>query len=54
MKVALKVDPLPGEISQLNNEISTYVTVTKEGISVLYVEGKFGSWEPKYIRLALA
>ncbi len=53
MKVALKVDPLPGEISQLNNEISTYVTVTKEGISVLYVEGKFGRWEPKYIRLAL-
>ena len=54
IKVALKVDPLPGEISQLNNEISTYVTVTKEGISVLYVEGKFGNWEPKYIRLALS
>ena len=53
VKVALKVDPLPGEISQINNEISTYVTVTKEGISVLYVEGQFGRWEPKYIRLAL-
>src|SRR5262249_9582496 len=54
MKVTLKVDALPGEISQLNNEISTFVTVTKEGISVLYVEGKFGNWEPKYIRMALS
>jgi uncharacterized membrane protein len=54
VKVALKVDPLPGEISQLNNEISTFVTVTKEGLSVLYVEGKFGSWEPKFIRNALS
>jgi uncharacterized membrane protein len=54
MKVTLKVDALPGEITQLNNEISTFVTVTKEGISVLYVEGKFGSWEPKYIRMALS
>ena len=54
VKVALKVDPLPGEISQLNNEISTFVTVTKEGISVLYVDGEFGNWEPKYIRLALS
>lgn len=39
-KVTLAIDPLPGEISQQNNEISTYVTATKEGVSVLWVEGK--------------
>jgi uncharacterized membrane protein len=53
LKVTLRIDPLPGEVSAANNEISTYVTVTKEGISVLYVEGKVRFWEPKYIRYAL-
>ena len=38
IKVTLKVDPKPKEISILNNEISTFVTVTKEGISVLLVD----------------
>src|SRR5262249_53156093 len=37
-----------------NNEIGTYVTVLKEGVSVLYVEGKFRAWEPKFIRYALS
>jgi uncharacterized membrane protein len=54
IKLTLKIDPVAGETSALNNEISTYVTVTKEGISVLYVEGKFRAWEPKFIRYALA
>src|SRR5262249_1382 len=53
-KVTLKIDPLPGETTLVNNEISTYVTVTKEGISVLYVEGKYRAWEPKFIRYALS
>ena len=53
VKVTLKIDPLPGEVTQANNEISTYLTVTKEGISVLYVEGKYRAWEPKFIRYAL-
>jgi uncharacterized membrane protein len=52
--VTLKVEPLPGEAIQLNNEISTHVTVTKEGLSVLYVEGKYRAWEPKFIRHALS
>lgn len=38
IKVTLKVDPLPGEVSIVNNEISTYLTVIKEGISVLLVD----------------
>jgi uncharacterized membrane protein len=54
IKVTLKIDPLPGEVTQANNEISTYLTVTKEGISVLYVEGKYRAWEPKFIRDALS
>lgn len=37
-KVTLKIDPLPYEVSDQNNEISTYVTATKDGISVLWVE----------------
>src|SRR5437588_3567754 len=53
IRVTLKIDPLPGELTQANNEISTYVTVTKEGISVLYVEGKYRFWEPKFIRYAI-
>src|SRR5581483_3637249 len=53
VRVTLKIEPLPGEMSQFNNEISTYLTVTKEGISVLYVEGKYRAWEPKFIRQAL-
>lgn len=39
-KVTLRIDPQPGEVSKLNNEISTYITATKEGISILWVEGK--------------
>lgn len=38
IKVTLKVDPLPGELATTNNEISTFVTVTKEGIKVLFVD----------------
>src|SRR5207302_574910 len=53
IKVTLKVDPVKGEMTLINNEISTFVTVTKEGISVLYVEGKYRAWEPKFIRYAL-
>jgi uncharacterized membrane protein len=54
VKVTVKVDPLRGEVTAANNEISTYVTVTKEGVSVLYVEGKYRAWEPKFIRYALS
>jgi uncharacterized membrane protein len=54
IKVTLKIDPVKGEMTPANNEISTFVTVTKEGISVLYVEGKYRAWEPKFIREALS
>ena len=38
IKVTLKVDAVDGESTPTNNEISTYVTVTKEGLSVLLVD----------------
>lgn len=38
VKVTLKVQVLPGEVTVANNEISTYLTVTKEGVSVLLVD----------------
>jgi uncharacterized membrane protein len=38
IKVTVKVDTKDGEMSRDNNEMSTYVTVTKEGISVLFVD----------------
>jgi uncharacterized membrane protein len=44
-KVTLRIEPLQGEVTNLNNEISTYVTVTKEGLSILWVEGKKRAYE---------
>lgn len=49
IKVTLRIQPLPGEVTPLNNEISTYVTVTNEGISVLWVEGKRRAYEPVFV-----
>ena len=38
-KVTLKVPSQPGELVTTNNELSTFVTVLKGGINVLYLEG---------------
>jgi uncharacterized membrane protein len=53
IKVTLRADPLPGEVTVANNEISTYVTVVKEGISVLLVD-KPRYYEPQGIVDALS
>jgi len=53
IKVTLKIDKQFGEVSEHNNEVTTYVTVAKEGLSVLYVEGKIRAYEPKFLRRAL-
>jgi uncharacterized membrane protein len=45
VKVTVRAEPLQGEVTTLNNEISTYVTVTKEGLSILWVEGKKRCYE---------
>jgi uncharacterized membrane protein len=51
IKVTVKVDPRPGEASIANNELTTYLTVTKEGISVLLVDRL--RLERTYLRRAL-
>ena len=38
-KVTLKPTTQPGEIVTTNNEMSTFVTVLKGGLNVLYIEG---------------
>lgn len=38
VKLQLKIDPLPGEVTAANNEIGTFLTVAKEGVSVLLVD----------------
>ncbi|HYT91733.1 MAG TPA: hypothetical protein VEL76_23670, partial [Gemmataceae bacterium] len=54
IKVTVKVLPVEGELSVENNEMSTYVTVTSEGVSVLWVEGKKRAYESVFaIRHAL-
>src|SRR5205085_10940716 len=40
MKVTVKVDEVAGEYNKLNNEMSSFVTVDKKGISVLWVESR--------------
>ncbi|HQR07600.1 MAG TPA: hypothetical protein PLN21_12300 [Gemmatales bacterium] len=51
-RLSLFVKPLPNEASEANNEISTYVTLNKDGLSVLYID-KDRAWEPKFLKRAL-
>ncbi len=51
-KVTLRTPALPGEMVTTNNEMSTFVTVRKGGLSVLYIEGAVRV-EQKFIRRSL-
>lgn len=51
-RFSLYVKPLPNEASEANNEVSTYVTINKDGLSVLYID-KDRAWEPKFLKRAL-
>jgi hypothetical protein len=46
-----KIEPLPGELSPLNNWSETYLTVNKEGVRVLIVDQL--RWEETLMRSAL-
>jgi uncharacterized membrane protein len=46
-------EPLPGQVSRLKSEMSTFLSVTKEGISVLLID-KQRAWEPQLLCDALA
>lgn len=52
-KLTLKVKELKGELVTTNNESSTFVTVLKGGINVLYVQGPSSPWEKKFLARAL-
>lgn len=38
-KLTIRAEPQPGELVMSNNELSTFITVKKGGLSVLYLEG---------------
>ena len=52
-RLTLKVTPMKGEVLTTNNETSTFVTVLKGGINVLYVQGPSSPWEKKFLARAL-
>ncbi|MCS7014793.1 MAG: hypothetical protein NZM42_01575 [Gemmatales bacterium] len=51
IRVTLRADPQPNERDLSNNEKVTTVTVTKEGLSVLYLD-RLRAWEPREIARA--
>lgn len=51
-KVTLKATQQPGELVTTNNELSTFVTVRKGGLNVLYLEGAIRP-EQKFVRRTL-
>ncbi|HMP59325.1 MAG TPA: hypothetical protein PKD86_08220 [Gemmatales bacterium] len=50
-RLTLKVKPMPGEMTDTNNEVTTYISLSKEGLSVLFFDKL--RLEPKYVRNAL-
>jgi uncharacterized membrane protein len=54
VKVTVKIDEVPGEFTNLNNEMSTYVFVRKEGITILWAEGRKRLEATFILRQALA
>src|SRR5207302_1619188 len=60
VKVTLKVHqpdvplPVPKQLTDTNDELSTYVTVAREGLSVLLVERQDRFPEPQMLLSALA
>lgn len=52
-KVTIKVKKHEGELVAGNNEISTYVSVLKGGLSVLHLQGSKGAWESLFLTRAL-
>jgi uncharacterized membrane protein len=51
-KLTVRAEKQPGEIVTTNNELSTYVTVLKGGLNVLYIEGALRV-EQKFLRRSL-
>ncbi|MDR3633103.1 MAG: hypothetical protein P4L84_04650 [Isosphaeraceae bacterium] len=52
-KVTLRVKPKDGELIPTNNEISTFVSVMKGGVNVVYLQGPNFTWEYKFLMMAI-
>jgi hypothetical protein len=52
IRVSIWAKPVRGELTDSNNEVSTYLTLTKEGLSVVYYD-KDRAYEPKFLKRAL-
>ena len=51
-KLTVRAEKQPGEVVTTNNELSTFVTVLKGGLNVLYIEGALRV-EQKFLRRSL-
>ena len=52
-KITLRVAPKERELLRSNNEISTFVTVLKGGLNVLYLQGPNFTWEYRFLARAI-
>ncbi len=48
-RMELRVKPQDGELVKTNNTFTTYLTVLKGGLKVLYLQGPNFTWEIKYL-----
>ena len=53
-RITVRVKPKEGELVQTNNSYSTFVTVLKGGLNVLFVQGPHAPWEQKFWMLSVA
>jgi uncharacterized membrane protein len=53
-KLTFKVEKVDGEADDTNNEATTFLLVTREGVSVLWIEGRKRPYEPIFALRALA
>jgi uncharacterized membrane protein len=51
-RLTVRVDPLPGEVTAVNNELSAFMSIYEGGLRVLYMHGDV-SFESKYLSWAL-
>ena len=53
-RITLRVKPREGELIQSNNSVSTFITVLKGGLNVLYIQGPHSPWEQKFLMRSIA
>lgn len=51
-RLTVRVEPFPGEVTEVNNELSAFMTIYEGGLRVLYLHGDVG-FESKYLAAAL-